>query len=257
MDIAHREALLNTDPVPPADDPAETGRGEWIRSGQYRDAEPGVTRYALIEPVASAQGAERLAQPAVDWAAIVWDRQSAGSGPLNDWRTDAQLIVDIEPAGDDMVKLTARVRGVAVTRADNGSMWERAEEYRASGELILQARDRNGEFTMVVVERCRGRVENAGPDPAEPCVLTHNLPRAQLKNHAVDFSYHVGSYYGVGSLLSRATVSGRCVLTTPTPPPMARYRAGAVRAPAGGEVPLCAGQPDTGPDSPGGSSPWQ
>ncbi|MEV6576461.1 hypothetical protein [Streptomyces sp. NPDC051577] len=205
---------MNIDTALPVGDPAETGRGEWIRSGQYQNAEPGVARYALIEPVPCAKGAKRLAQPAVDWAAVVWDRQSAGSGPLNDWRTDAQLIVDIEPAGEDTVKLTARVRGVAVTRVGNGVVWERAEGYRASGELLLQARDSNGEFTMIVVERCRGRVENAGPDPAEPCVLTHELPRDQLRRHAVDFSYHVGSYYGIGSLLSRATVSGRCILST-------------------------------------------
>ncbi|QES46562.1 hypothetical protein DEJ50_00530 [Streptomyces venezuelae] len=159
----------------------------------------------------------------------MWDR-TGGSNALNDWRTDAQLVVDIEPiAGTDNVKLTARVRGLAITKEDNKGVWKRAESYWATGELKLQARDVNGSFTVVVREQTRGEIKVAGVEPAEPCTLTYTLPRAQLIDHAIDFSYHVDD----ATRISRATVSGRCVLNIP--PSMDTYRPGTVRDPATGE----------------------
>ncbi|MFI1177206.1 hypothetical protein [Streptomyces melanogenes] len=204
----------------------------WIRSGQYQGAKEGVTKQALIEPAPYVYGAQRLAQPGQDQVAVAWDR-TGGSNALNGWRTDAQLVVDIAPVKGDAskVQITARVRGVTVTREGGGA--RRRVAHSALGELKLQVRDVNGAFSVVVRDEKKGR-KDAGTDPTEPCPpLTYTLPRAKLIDHAVDWMYHTDiQQVEGGGYLSRATVSGRCVLMVP--PSMDDYQPGTVHDPASG-----------------------
>ncbi|MFE7268012.1 hypothetical protein ACFU9B_39415 [Streptomyces sp. NPDC057592] len=204
---------------------------EWARTAQYTGDKEGENRRGRIEPAPYTEGQVRVADPGNDSVLVKWDLVG-GSDQLSGWRADGHLVVDIAPVPNSTdVKVTARVRGVGVTRADGDTTWHRSPKYSAWGELKLQARDVNGAFSVVVRDQAKASLE-AGTEPAEPCSLTFTVPRAKLIDHALDWVFGANEIDGDVQVI-RGSVSGRRVLMIP--PPLDDYRPGTVRDPASGE----------------------